>query len=121
MLDNMWKRWKHAVVHFLRTQDEGAATAEFAVVLPVIIALVALILYCSHAAVVAMECQEEAATLARAVVISGHMDAPHRDGIHVEIHEQGQQFEVVTHCSVIPDPMNILPEVVRGRVVGVRQ
>lgn len=61
----------HALRH-LQRDDEGTATAEFAVVLPVIVVLAALLLYLGRASVVSVGCQDAAANAARALMVAGN-------------------------------------------------
>ena len=62
MLRQWWKR--HA-----DDADEGAATAEFAVVLPCVAAVAILVLCLGRASVVSMNCQDAAAAGARVFAV----------------------------------------------------
>ena len=62
MVRQWWKR--HA-----DDADEGAATAEFAVVLPCVAAVAILVLCLGRASVVSMNCQDAAAAGARAFAV----------------------------------------------------
>ena len=62
MLRQWWKRHTDDA-------DEGAATAEFAVVLPCVAAVAILVLCLGRASVVSMNCQDAAAAGARAFAV----------------------------------------------------
>ena len=92
----------------LQCDDEGAATAEFAVVLPVIVMLAALMLYLGRASVVSVGSQ------AMAQAAAG-------DGARIEVRPAGIGFEVIAHCAVVADPWGIVPRMVTGRAHGIWQ
>lgn len=106
--------------------DEGAATAEFAVVLPAVMVMAILLLYLARAVIVSMSCQDAAATIARELVVNGDADAGALaqriagNGARASVAEQSDQVNVIVHCPVIPDPLGILPEMVTGKATGVR-
>ena len=94
----------------LQCDDEGAATAEFAVVLPVIVMLAALMLYLGRASVVSVGCQDAAANAARALMVQGSgsgsqamAQAAAGDGARIEVRPAGIGFEVIAHCAVVAD------------------
>ena len=73
MLRQWWKRHTDDA-------DEGAATAEFAVVLPCVAAVAILVLCLGRASVVSMNCQDAAAAGARAFAVddTGGESSPSR-------------------------------------------
>lgn len=105
-----------------------AATAEFAVVLPVIVMLAALMLYLGRASVVSVGCQDAAANAARALMVQGSgsgsqamAQAAAGDGARIEVRPAGIGFEVIAHCAVVADPWGIVPRMVTGRAHGIWQ
>ncbi len=123
----------HAFEHALRHQqrdDEGAATAEFAVVLPVIVVLAALLLYLGRASVVSVGCQDAAANAARALMVAGNAlesgsqavaQTAAGDGVRIQVRTAGNGFEVIAHCAVVADPWGVVPRTVTGRAHGIWQ
>lgn len=108
--------------------DQGAATAEFAMVLPVIVVLAGLLLYWGRASVVSIGCQDAAANVARTLVAQEqtgdlHMAAQTVAGanVGVEVNDLGSSIEVTTKCAVVADPWGIVPRTVTGQAVGVKQ
>lgn len=100
--------------------DDGAATAEFAVVLPVVVVAAALLLYLARASVMQISCQDAAADVARAALVSGDgVAAP--AGVQVAVAESGGHITVTTTCHVLADPLGVLPATVHGRAVVVKQ
>lgn len=107
--------------------DVGAVTAEFASVLPVVLAIAVLLLALARGVMVSMTCQDAASAAARAVVSSGGGEAGSeaaartvagRD-IDVEVSYDDNVVTVVTRCPVVPDPMGVLPSLMTGKAVGV--
>lgn len=97
MLTSWWKR--HA--------DEGSATAEFAVVLPSVAAVV-----------VSMDCQDAVAVAAHAMTIAGR-DGESRarsaalaaagNDARVSFSRNADSVTITVQCPVIPDPVGVLP------------
>lgn len=119
----------HALRH-LQRDDEGAATAEFAVVLPVIVVLAALLLYLGRASVVSVGCQDAAANAARALMVAGNAlesgsqavaQTAAGDGVRIQVRPAGNGFEVIAHCAVVADPWGVVPRTVTGRAHGIWQ
>lgn len=117
MLRQWWKR------HTDDT-DEGAATAEFAVVLPCVAAVAILVLCLGRASVVSMNCQDAAAAGARAFAVDdtgGESKAraavmAAAGGSATVRFECGADFVTVTvQCPVVPDPTGVLPTRVTGK------
>lgn len=116
------QRW-HQVRRWLLRSDWGAATAEFAVVLPALILMIAVLLYTARACVVHMECQEAAANVVRTLIVDPDQSVYAAAGDHVQVSVQfnDDQLEVNTTCKIVRDPMGILPGSVHGHAVGVKQ
>lgn len=130
-----WRRHRYrssaarpaALFAALRHADRGAATAEFAVVLPAVVAVAVLLLCLSRAVIVSMDCQDAAAAAARELVISGEeaVDAAAMaravagDGVTASVTYGGDRVTVVTQCPVVPDPLGVLPTRVTGTASGV--
>ncbi|KFI65315.1 TadE family protein [Bifidobacterium cuniculi] len=108
--------------------DPGAVTAEFAVVMPAVILVVALLLYSVRACVVQLECQDAASNAARAAVVQGP-DASLRDVAmqsapsvsQVDIVRADGRVRVEVRCKVVSDPMGVLPASVVATAIGVDQ
>lgn len=105
MLRQWWKRHTDDA-------DEGAATAEFAVVLPCVAAVAILVLCLGRASVVSMNCQDAAAAGARAFAVDdtgGESKArtavmAAAGGSATVRFERGVDFVTVTvQCPVVPD------------------
>ena len=116
----------------MRGADRGSATAEFAVILPVVVALVALILMVTRAATVSMTCQDAAGTVAGRVAVLD--DSQQRkqlaenivhqvagSGAQVSVSSGKGPITVETRCAVIPDPWGVLPDQVKGHAVAIAQ
>lgn len=108
--------------------EEGAVTAEFAVVLPSVIALAGLLLALGRVVNVSMTCQNAAAEGAREYVVTGDTASAQVAAINVaggsatvEVSESDDAVRVAVTCSVLPGPMNITPIAVHGSAVAVRQ
>lgn len=117
MLRQWWKRHTDDA-------DEGAATAEFAVVLPCVAAVAILVLCLGRASVVSMNCQDAAAAGARAFAVDdtgGESKArtavmAAAGGSATVRFERGVDFVTVTvQCPVVPDPTGVLPTRVTGK------
>ncbi|UBY94305.1 pilus assembly protein [Bifidobacterium pseudolongum] len=109
---------------WLRAHDEGAATAEFAVVLPAVVVMVALLLYTARACVVQLECQDAAAVARQLVVLDGDVAAARASagaGVHVAVAGEANRYVVTTTCRVVSDPLHVIPGSVHGNAVGMKQ
>ncbi|NEG90036.1 TadE family type IV pilus minor pilin [Bifidobacterium aerophilum] len=129
----MARRVAGALSDILRRADRGAATAEFAVVLPAVVAVAALLFGLSRAVIVTMGCQDAAAAVARELIVAGKdggFDAQATaravagDGVAVAVSygdggSGGTTVTVVAQCPVVPDPLGVLPTRVTGRATGV--
>lgn len=108
--------------------DEGAVTAEFAVVLPAVMAMAVLLMMLARAVTVEMNCQDAASAAARVAVVSksdyearlAAQDAAGGDA-SVSISRGFKQVKVTVSCRVVPDPMHVLPMAVVGKATGVVQ
>lgn len=119
--------------------DTGTVTAEFATVLPAVVALALLLLALTRTVMVSIGCQDAASAAARTAVTAGGSSgssdssgsdvgfadpssaarAVVGDGITVHVSRSGDRVTVTTLCPVIPDSMGVLPTRVEGRAVGV--
>lgn len=110
----------------LHGADGGAATAEFAVVLPAVIAMVVLLLCLTRTVSVTMTCQQAASEAVRAMVVAGGERDPvpvaqavAGAGASASVTRSGELVSVSVQCPVIPDPFGVLPTRVRAEVKGV--
>ena len=131
-----------AAVNFGIDADTGTVTAEFATILPAVVALALLLLALTRTVMVSIGCQDAASAVARTAVTAGGSSgssgsscssgsdggladpasaarAVVGDGITVHVSRSGDRVTVTTLCPVIPDPMGVLPARVEGRAVGV--
>ena len=108
--------------------DSGVATAEFAVILPVVVALAALMVFLGRAVAVGLDCQDAARSAAREIVLAG--DAGDPSGVAravagertaVSLDESDDRVLITTHCPVFADPMGVLPGSMSGTAIGVKQ
>lgn len=96
--------------------EEGAATAEFAVVLPSVIAIVGLILALGRVVMVTMNCNSAASSAARTMIVSNDEGEARRiaaqvvdDDVAVMVQRSEQTVRVLVTCPVLPGPMNLTP------------
>ena len=106
--------------------DAGAVTAEFATVLPAVVAVAVLLLCLTRTVAVSISCQDAASAAARAVVAGGGSADPSAaartvagQSITVNVSDEAGRVTVVTSCPVVPDPLGVLPTKVEGKAVGV--
>ncbi|OZG62070.1 pilus assembly protein TadE [Bifidobacterium lemurum] len=106
--------------------DHGAATAEFAVVLPCVVVMAALLLSLTQAVVTSMDCRDAAAVAVREMVAGGDESQAERAAVQVAgsdssiaIVRRERYVEVTVTCPVMPGPMNLLPVRVTGEATGV--
>lgn len=104
--------------------EEGAATAEYAVVLPCVAAVAILVLCLGRASVVSMNCQDAAAAGARAFAVDdtggeskarAAAVAAAGDSATVRFDRGTDSVTVTVQCPVIPDPTGMLPTRVTGK------
>ena len=114
------------VVRKVLSCDAGAVTAEFATVLPAVVAMAVLLLCLTRTVAVSISCQDAASVAARAAVAGGEGVDPSAaartvagQSITVNVSDEAERVTVVTSCPVIPDPLGVLPTKVEGKAVGV--
>lgn len=106
--------------------DRGAATAEFAVVLPAVVVVAVILICLMRVVTVSMDCQDAAAAAAREMVVAQDNADPQSvaravagDEISVTIRRGESEAQVTVLCPVIPDPFGVLPTKVTGSSTGV--
>ena len=100
--------------------DSGAATAEFAVVLPAV-AMVAMVLLClTRTVTVSMRCQDAASAVVRELVtregglsgagmsVNAVASGIAGEGAVVSVADDGHSIRVTAQCPVLPDPKRTL-------------
>ncbi|KFI47984.1 TadE family type IV pilus minor pilin [Bifidobacterium biavatii] len=109
-----------------KSVDEGAATAEFAVVLPAVVVVALLLMCLTRTVVVSMDCQDAAAAAARELVVAGDDADPSAtarvvagDDVSVSVARDSDLATVTVQCPVVPDPIGVLPTNVTGKATGV--
>lgn len=112
----------------LHGSDAGAVTAEFAMVLPAVIIMVALLLSVTRAVSVSMTCQDAAASAARQLILTKSEADVQRiaqsvagPGASVSVARVGGNVTVVAQCPILPDSLRILPAKVTGKATGIEQ
>lgn len=121
---------------FLRASDRGAITAEFAVVLPTIMLVAAILLSLGSAVMTRLSCQNAAGAAARVISSSLQADSDARaravraaksaasSSATVTLKDQNQGVRgvaVSVSCPVFPGPLGIIPARVSGEAVGFPQ
>lgn len=108
--------------------NEGAATAEFAVVLPSVIAITGVLLTFTRVVAVSMDCQSAATASARELVVSDDESAAQQAAVNivgsrvdVTVRQEGSLVRVAVECPVLPGPLNVTPTRVHGEAVAARQ
>lgn len=105
--------------------DRGSVTAEFAMVLPAVMALAMMLLALVSAVVTRIDCQDAASAAAREMLISG--DAKRSEQVartaggedtEVGIRRDDTYVVVSTKCPILPDVLGVLPLYVSGRAAG---
>ena len=106
----------------------GSATAEFAIVLPSVIAIAGLILAIGRVVIVSMDCQSAAAAAAREFVVTGDESSSRSIAADVAggeprviIAHDGQSTSVMVECSVLPGPLDVTPTRVTGNATAISQ
>lgn len=114
------------VRHNRSAWERGSATAEFAVVLPVVMVLAVLVLALARTSMVAMTCQDaanQAARVASADAQSNAGDIVARlagGDASLTLAQGNGMVEAVVTCPVLPGPLGVLPAHVQGRAYGVK-
>lgn len=116
----MFVRWwrRHA-----DRADCGAATAEFAVVLPCVAVVAILVLCLGRGTIVSMNCQDAAAVGARAMTISENDERKAEaaaksiagSGSTVSFAADAGAVTVTVRCPIAPDPTGLMPAHVVGK------
>ncbi|KAB7789948.1 TadE family protein [Bifidobacterium leontopitheci] len=110
---------------WLSRHDEGAATAEFAMVLPAVAMVAVVLLGMTRTVVVSMDCQDAASAVAREQLVSGGGDpqatarAVAGSGAAASVSRSGDGIRVTVQCPVLPDPFGVLPTKVTGSATAV--
>lgn len=106
--------------------DCGSVTAEFAVVLPAVVAVALLLVGLTRTVAVSMRCQDAAAAVVRELVVTGGQTdaaAVARDvagaDASVAVRRAQDRVTVNVTCPVLPGPLGVLPAQVSGEAVGV--
>lgn len=117
--------------------QRGTVTAEFAVILPAVVAMAALICVLGRAVILRVDCQDAAHTIARQAIsdLTGGGEVPDAfrdwalqtahtlagDAAHVDL-TAGSGTEttlsVTVSAPLVADPWGILPRLVSGRAVA---
>ena len=97
----------------------GSATAEFAIVLPSIIAIAGLILAIGRVVIVSMDCQSAAAAAAREFVVTG--DESSSRSIAADVAGGKPHVSIALECSVLPGPLDVTPTRVTGNATAISQ
>ena len=106
--------------------DSGTVTAEFAVVLPAVMALARLLLARTQTIRIGMICQDAANAAARELVIHQGKDDPAGlvsrmagGSSELALERSGRQVQVTLSCPVVSTPLGILPPHIQGRAVAI--
>lgn len=108
--------------------ETGAATAEFAVVLPSVVAIAGLVLALGRVTLVAADCHSAASAAARELVVSADESRARsvaaevvRMQVAVDVRRSERTVQVQVTCPVLPGPMNLTPVQVTGEATAVTQ
>lgn len=107
--------------------DRGSATAEFAVVLPAVMAMVLLLLALTRAIAVSLDCQEAARTVARSIAVAQTVDdygsVAHAiaGDADVTVRDLPDRWEIRISCPLLPGPLDVLPAHVEGHAIGFKR
>lgn len=116
---------------WLSRHDAGAATAEFAMVLPAVVMVAAVLLGMTRTVIVSMDCQDAASAVARQQLVAATADpqdttdpqatarAVAGEGASASVSRSGDDIHVVVQCPVLPDPFGVLPTKVTGSATAV--
>lgn len=106
----------------------GSATAEFAIVLPSVIAIAGLILAMGRVVIVSMDCQGAATAAAREFVVTGDESSARSIAAdvaggdpRVSIAHNGQSTSVMVECPVLSGPLDVTPTRVTGNATAISQ
>lgn len=105
--------------------DRGSVTAEFAMVLPAVMALAMTLLALTSAVTARIDCQDAASAAAREMLASGDVQRSEQvarvaggNGTEVWIHREDTYIVVTTQCPILPDVLGALPLHVSGKAAG---
>ena len=119
--------WSYVGKHVGKPCDQGAVTAEFAVVLPAVIVMAVVLMSLARAVIVSMDCQDTAASIDRELVVTGgEADAAALaramgSDASVSVTRGGGTYAVRVQCPVLPDPLGVMPTRVHATSTGVAQ
>lgn len=106
--------------------DLGTVTAEFAIVLPAVMALAILLLALTQTVRTGMICQEAANAAAREVVVHQGEGDPATIAARVaggssalSLERSGRQVRVALSCPLVSTPLGVLPPRIQGRAVAI--
>jgi Cu/Zn superoxide dismutase len=105
--------------------DSGSVTAEFAMVLPAVMALAMTLLALTSAVTARIDCQDAASAAAREMLTSGDAQRSEQvarvaggNGTEVWIRREDTYIVVTTQCPILPDVLRALPLHVNGKAAG---
>ncbi|MCI1218185.1 TadE family protein [Bifidobacterium crudilactis] len=105
--------------------DRGSVTAEFAMVLPAVMALAMTLLALTSAVTARIDCQDAASAAAREMLTSGDVQRSEQvarvaggNGTEVWIRREDTYIVVTTQCPILPDVLGTLPLHVNGKAAG---
>ncbi|MBT1174224.1 pilus assembly protein [Bifidobacterium sp. LC6] len=108
--------------------EEGTVTAEFAMVLPSVIVVAALVLALGRLVAVSVDCNSAASAAARELIVTGSESAARNiaaqvaeSSVTVTIHQAGRLRHIQVTCPLLPGPMGLTPASVPGRATVVMQ
>ncbi|PWG66040.1 TadE/TadG family type IV pilus assembly protein [Bifidobacterium callitrichidarum] len=108
--------------------EKGSATAEFAIVLPSVIAIAGLLLTLGRVVSVSMDCHSAASAAARELVVSGQESSAQRaaaevagNGISIRAEYSERSVSVVVECPVLPGPLDVTPTRIASDATAVLQ
>lgn len=104
-------------------KDSGAATAEFAIILPTVAILAIVLIFVGKSVVNTMNCNDAAGQVAY-YIASTHDSKEAQNIVHkvsgknssVKVEYVGNMANIVVSCPVVPDPLKILPMQVEARI-----
>lgn len=106
--------------------DSGAVTVEFAVILPAVVAVAALLLGLTKAVGVSLDCQDAARAAAREIVVhqvkgnpAGVAKQVAGDQAQLSLQQSDRTVSVVFSCPVTTGSLGFIPARVSGSAVGV--
>lgn len=108
--------------------ERGSATAEFAIVLPSVVAIAGLLLTLGRVVSVSMDCHGAASAAARELVVSGQESSARRvaadvagNGVSMRTEYGERSVSVVVECPVLPGPLDVTPTRITSDAIAVLQ